>query len=209
MRARLVVGDESGAWAVTEAALAAGWSAEPLLVEIVGPAVAGAGPGDGVAAAHLATTTAQRTIAVLAARFRRRGRRRGTVVLGAPVGEGHAFALAMIADVLRLRNLAVLELGVNVPSDAFVDAALRAERLLAVGVGVTSVEHLDAAAEVIRVVRGAVPDVPLLLGGQAIRNAEVATLIGATGWAADAVGMADLVDASAPRARVRTTTSQQ
>ncbi|CAN5897967.1 hypothetical protein BH23ACT2_BH23ACT2_26110 [soil metagenome] len=203
LRARLVVGDESGAWATVEAALVSGWSPEEVLVDIVSPAVAATSAEDGPAAGHLATTTAQRTLAVLASRFRRRGRRRGTVVLGAPAGEGHAFALAVIADLLRLRNVAVLELGVAVPAEAFADAATRADRLIAVGIGVTSVAHLDAARDTIGAVRDVAPDVAILVGGQAVGNAEIAAVTGATAQAADARGVVDLVESLVPRSRAR------
>lgn len=201
LRNRLVVGDEAGAWVTVEAALVAGWGPEAVLVDLIGPAVATASLEDGLAAGHLATTTAQRTMAVLGARFRRRGRSRGTVVLGAPAGEGHAFALAMIADVLRLRNVSALELGVDVSAAAFADAATRAERLVAVAIGVTGVDHLGSASAVIDAVRDVVPDVPVLVGGRAVANPEIASLAGATGWAANAPGLADLVETLVPMSR--------
>lgn len=203
LRARLVVGDEAGAWATVEAALVSGWSPEDVLVDVVSPAVAATSAEDGPAAGHLAATTAQRTLAVLASRFRRRGRRRGTVVLGAPVGEGHAFALAVIADLLRLRNVAVLELGVAVPAAAFADAAARADRLIAVGIGVTSVAHLEAARDAVCAVREVAPDVAILLGGQAVGNAEIAALTGATAQATDGRRVVDLVESLVPRSRAR------
>jgi hypothetical protein len=127
-------------------------------------------------------------------------------VLGAPPGEGHAFALALIADVLRLRNLAVLELGVQAPAAAFVDAATNADRLVAVGIGVTSIDNLDAAAEVIASVHAVHPSVPAVLGGRAVGNPEIAQLSGATAWSSDAIGFADLIDSlvqSAKRAAHR------
>jgi excisionase family DNA binding protein len=198
---RLGAGDEQGAWAEVEAALTSGWDPEAALLDLLAPAVRLAGAGDPGSAAHLATTTAQRTSALLAARFRRRGRYRGTVVLGAPTGEGHALAPALLTDLLRLRNLTVSELGVDVPPAAFADAAVRAKRLVAVGVSVTTVARLAAAREVVTAVRAVDPDVPVLVGGQAVRNAEVGSLTGATAWAPDGRAFADLVEGLLPRRR--------
>src|SRR5690606_1978036 len=118
-------------------------------------------------------------------RFRRRGRSRGAVVLGAPSGERHALPIAIVADLVRLAGFTVVELGADVPPAAFGLAAGRADRLVAVGIGVTAIDHLDAAREAIAAVRAAVPDAPVLLGGQAVRNPEVAGLLGVAEWAAD------------------------
>ncbi len=206
---RLHAGDESGAWSTVSSALSSGWGPEAVVVDLIAAAVATTAPEDGAAAGHLAATTAQRTLAQATARFRPRGRRRGTVVLGAPDGEGHAFGLAVVADVLRLRNYGVLELGVAVPAAAFVDAVARADRPIGVGIGVTSIERLDATAEVIAALRGRWPDLPVMLGGQAVSNAEIAALSGATGWAADARGVAALVEEHAPPRRRSTEPSNR
>lgn len=198
MRDRLVEGDESGAWTVAEAALVAGWDPEAVVVDLVSEAVRGVRPGDGPAAAHLAVVTGTRVASSVGSRFRRRGRSRGSVVLGAPSGEAHSFGLAVIADVVRLRNFTVLELGGDVAGDAFLDASRRADRLVAVGVGVTGPEHLPAAWAVVDALRASQPRVPVLVGGQAVASAEVAELSGADGWAPDARSLADLIEARVP-----------
>lgn len=199
---RLVVGDETGAWAVVEGALVAGWTPERVLVGLLIPAVARTQPTEGPHAGHLVAVAAQRTSAVLASRFRRRGRHRGTVVLGTPAGEDHSLALTLLADLLRLRNVAVLELGGGVSPAAFVEASRAADRLLAVGIGVTRVEQLERARDVVLAVRAEVPGARILLGGQAVGNPEVATLAGADAWSADVEGVAALIEAGLPsRAR--------
>lgn len=194
MHDRLVRGDAVGAWAIVEDALVAGWSAEEALIDLVAAAVASTRPEDGLAAGHLVATTALRTASTLSDRFRRRGRHRGTVVLGAPIGEGHSLALALICDLLRIRNVHVLELGHGAPPAAFVDAAARADRLIAVGIGVTDPARMDEARDVVLAVRSSLPGVPVLLGGRAVQNEGVAELAGADGWASDLRGVGDLVD---------------
>jgi methanogenic corrinoid protein MtbC1 len=164
--------------------------------------------GDGVAAGRLAiadqyvaTATAQRIGARIGARFRRRGRSRGTVVLGAPTGERHALPIAVVADLVRLAGFAVVELGADVPPEAFGLAVRRAADPIAVGIGVTGVDHLDAARATIARVRADAPGVPVLIGGQAVRNPEVAGLVGVAVWAADGAELVAAVEALAATRR--------
>ncbi|MCB0977790.1 MAG: helix-turn-helix domain-containing protein [Acidimicrobiales bacterium] len=194
LHARLLRGDVVGAWAIVEDALVAGWGPEEALIDLIVAAVSETEQDDGLAAGHLVGTTAWRTAAQLSTRFRRRGRDRGTVVLGAPEGEGHSLGLSFIADVLRVRNVAVLELGHDVSPAAFVEAAASAERLVAVGIGVTDPTLMGAARDVVLAVREDLPGVPVLLGGRAVANDGIASLAGADGWASDLRGVGDLVD---------------
>lgn len=208
LRRRLVVGDEAGAWREIEAAMVAGWEPEQVLVDMISGAVRATSHDDGPAAGHLAVTTATRMVALVAARFRRSGRSRGTVVLGAPLGEGHTLGLVVVADVLRLRNVDVLDLGTDVPPDAFAAAADMADRLVAVGLGVSTVERLEEVGAVVHAVREVRPEVPVLVGGRAVANPEVAALSGGTDWAPDAVALADLVETLLPVPRaLKPTTS--
>ncbi|MGE0795284.1 MAG: cobalamin-dependent protein [Acidimicrobiia bacterium] len=207
LRDRFVVGDDVGAWATVEAALVSGWTPEEVIVDLVGPAVATTSVDDGPAAGHLAVTAAQRTITLLGSRFRRRGRSRGTVVLGSPSGESHGFGLAVIAELIRLRNYSVRDLGIAAPAEAFADAATAADRLVAVAVGVTSVDNLESARRIVTGLRDALPGVPVFVGGQAVRNAEIASVAGATGWAADVHELVTLIEALRPRPRRRQTSA--
>lgn len=201
----LLAGDETGAWTVVCQALAAGHTPQRCYLDLIAGSVAAI--GDAVASGelaiadqYLATATAQRVAGRLGTRFRRRGRSRGVVVLGAPTGELHALPVAIVADLVRLAGFTVLELGANVPPEAFALAAERADALVAVGVGVTTVDHLDAAAAVVAAVRRARPDVAVLIGGQAVRSPEVAAVLGVDGWAADGQGVVDAVERLARRA---------
>jgi excisionase family DNA binding protein len=189
-RQRLLAGDEVGAWTVVTQAQGSGFTPQRCLLELVSRAMAQI--GDDVAAERLAiadqyvaTAIAQRIGARVGARFRRGGRDRGTVVLGAPTGEHHALPIAVVADLVRLAGFAVVELGANVPPEAFGLAARRAVDPIAVGIGVTQVTYLDAARATIERVRYDAPGVPVLLGGRAVRNPEVAGLVGVAVWAAD------------------------
>lgn len=190
IRPHLVMGNEIEAWAVVERALASGTAPERVLLDLLAGSVAHIGhlvdAGEaGAADQRIATVTAQRVGIRLGARFRRRRRSRGTVILGAPPGERHGLPLAIVADLLRLAAFDVLELGADAPAEAFAVAAERADGPVVVGIGITRVDHLDAAREVVAAVRAAVPDVPVMAGGQAVRSPEVAALVGVDGWAPD------------------------
>lgn len=199
----LVKGDETAAWRVIEQALASGHSPADCylkiltgaLLEISDPTVSGDSSAE-----FIATATATRLAARLGGRFRRPGRSRGTVVFGAPVGERHTLPIAIVADLVRMEGFTCLELGANVPAGAFADAATRARRLVAVGIGVTTATNIAALQTTIAAVRAVAPTVPVLLGGQAVRNPEIAALHGATHWAADgAQAVALIADLPAPR----------
>lgn len=188
--AALVAQDEVAAWELVERALAAGHDPAFCFIDMIAVALAliddRSRRGElGPAAWPASSVLAERLIARLGARFRRPGRSRGTIVLGAPTGEQHRIPIAVLADLLRLEGYRVVELGANVSPQAFADAAAHAQGLHAVGIGVTTVHQLDAAKDVIAALRAAVPGVPIVVGGQAVRNGDIASLLDADGWAPD------------------------
>src|SRR5690606_8774677 len=88
----LLAGDEPAAWSILQRALAAGHDPAFCYLDMIAAAVAAIDArrdrGE-LGAAHqpLATAVAYRLTARLGAGFRRPGRSRGSVVLGAPLGE--------------------------------------------------------------------------------------------------------------------------
>ena len=140
-------------------------------------------PDAPVAEEYLAVATATRLVARLGARFRRSGRSRGAVVFGAPRGEHHTFAISVVADLVRLEGFSCLELGADVPPEAFASAAA-AHRLIAVGIGVTTASSLQAVTGTVQAVHDVDEAIPVIVGGQAA-NLSMATLTGADAWAGD------------------------
>ena len=125
LAARMVAGDEAGAWSVVEAALASGVDPADVYLDLLVPAleVVGEGWAAGeltVADEHRATAIALRLVGRLGPRFARRGRKRGTVVVGAPAGEQHGIPSAILADLLRGVGFEVLDMGANTPAASFV-----------------------------------------------------------------------------------------
>lgn len=185
----LLDGDEPVAWAVLQRALAAGHDPAFCYLDMIAPAIGriaerAAADGD-PAAQPIATAVAYRLVARLGAGFRRPGRSRGTVVFGSPVGERHHLPLAIVADLVRLGGFDVLELGPDTEPGAFAAAARRAHRLVAVALSVTGADHIDAARAAIAAVRAVDPAIPIVVGGQAVLNPEIARVLDADAWAPD------------------------
>jgi excisionase family DNA binding protein len=198
--ARLLEGDGGGAWSVIEAAMAAGTGLDEVYLEVMTPALRSIGERWAseeidVAAEHRASGIVMRTIGRLGPRFARRGRSRGTVVFGTPPGERHSLPLAMLSDLVRAGGFEVFDLGCDLPPDEFAGVARQASRLVAVGVSATAPEGLAAAAATVAALKAQLgPDLPVLLGGGAIRDAGHAASLGADWYAADGPSVVALLD---------------
>lgn len=170
LQRRLVAGDERGARQLVESALAAGATPSEVHVDIIGPALRAVGQqwedGHlGVGDEHLATSVALRLIGWLGPLFLRRGKRRGTVVLGSVPGDRHSIPVTIASDILRERGFDIVELGADVPAESFAEAAAGADRLVAVGACVTLSERRAAVSEVSRALESSKVQVPLIVGG--------------------------------------------
>jgi MerR family transcriptional regulator, light-induced transcriptional regulator len=187
--APLVAGDEAGAWTVVQAALAGGLDPDGLYLGVLGPAMTEIGDrwSEGtvtVAQEHLASAVLLRICGRLGPLFSRPGRTRGSVVLGAPAGDHHALPSVLFGDLLRGRQLAIVQLGADTPVASFVEAAERADRLLAVAIGATLTGNEGAVAETVAALHE-VGVAPVVVGGRAIRSAPAAAALGADEWASD------------------------
>lgn len=196
----LLDGDESGAWRLIERALASGHDPAYCYIDMIAGAVGVIGARTGLgelspAQEPLASAVAMRLVARLGARFRRPGRSRGSVVFGAPTGERHVLPIAIVADLVRIAGYDVLELGADTTAAAFGDATRRAPRLVAVGIGITGVAHLDEARACIAAIRAADRSAKVVVGGQAVLNPEVAGLLAADAWAPDGRSAVEEIDA--------------
>jgi excisionase family DNA binding protein len=192
LRLTLVIGDEMAAWRVVEQALAAGHSPTECYIDFIVGAINDISdrsqpPCKPAASEYLATATATRLVARLGARFRRPGRSRGTIVFGAPLGEHHVLPISVVADLVRLNGFNCLELGADVPPEAFAGAARDAYRLVAVGIGVTTATNLDIVTTTVAAVHAVDPEIPVVLGGQAAASSGATARTGVAAWASDGV----------------------
>lgn len=198
---RLLEGDALGCWAIVEQALTAGASPTDIYLQLLAPALRRIGErwstGElDVGDEHRATAVALRVMGRLGPSFSRSGRRRpGAVLLGGAPGDPHLLPVAMVADVLRGLGRNVIDLGANVPQSSFLRAAARAADVVAIGVSIGADATKSAAAGTLAALRSAHPEVLLLAGGPAVHDRHEARALGADDWAADAVGVADLLEA--------------
>jgi excisionase family DNA binding protein len=187
---RLTDADEPGAWSIVQSALGAGIEPQDLYLDVISPALTVI--GDEWAAdrltigqEHQASVIVLRLLGRLGPLFARRGRKRGTVVIGAPAGDHHSLPSALFADLLRGIGLAVIDLGADTPAQSFVADARRAERLVAVAISATSPGDEPAITDTVTALRSAV-EVPIVLGGHAVDSEARSVALGADHWAPDA-----------------------
>ncbi|MFM2183380.1 MAG: hypothetical protein RJB61_1674 [Actinomycetota bacterium] len=204
LEARLIAGDGRGAWGVIEMALSSGASLDEVYIDIISPAMQSIGAkwADGkldIAVEHRATGIALRLVGRLGPRFARRGRTRGTIVIGAPPGERHSLPISLVADLLRGSGWEVSDLGADMPVDSFVRAALECDDLAAVAVSVTSPEWLESASDLVTALKTALAEhqAQVIVGGAAVRDGDHARQLGADAWAPSARALIALLDGGA------------
>ncbi len=202
---RLIAGDANGAWGVVEAALTGGADFDEIYLEVMAPAMVSIGArwarGElDISVEHRATAILTRLLGRLGHRFGRRGRSKGSVVLGAPAGELHSLPVAMAADLVRQRGWDVSDLGADVPAASFVHAAVGTDDLVAVGLSATLEGTLDSMRAALEALRSGLPGgVALVVGGQAVRDQAHALSLGADGYASDGRALVGFLDGLAPR----------
>ncbi|HUY06958.1 MAG TPA: helix-turn-helix domain-containing protein [Acidimicrobiales bacterium] len=204
----LLSADETSSWKIIESALAAGRTSTYCYIDMIAASLASIGErwatGEiGVADQYLATAVAVRLVSRLGARFRRPGRSRGTVVFGAPSGELHALPIAIASDLVRLRGYDVLELGANVPVEAFVASALQTPRLICVGIGVTRSELLDSAQAVVDAIRLEDANLPIVIGGLVVTELDKLRLRGVSAIASDGLQAIEIIESFAASRAMR------
>ena len=187
LEARLLEGDEAGAFAICDEALASWATPVDLHLDLLVPALRGIGQrweaGElTVADEHLASVVALRVMGRFGPRFVRPGRRRGSVVIGAPAGDRHGLPVMMVGDLLRDAGYAVVDLGADTPSESFVEAARGADRLVAVAIGATLSGNEVAVSAAVGALHAAVPGAVVIVGGAAVPDETAALRLGADRW---------------------------
>ena len=119
--------------------------------------------------------------------------------MGAPAGEEHALAIAMLADLVRSEGWDVHDLGANMPAGSFAHAVQQSNDVVAVCVGVTVEASIPAARDTIAAVKSSCPDIPVYLGGAAIRSDEHVQVLGADHWAGNIESLIESLNQHARR----------
>ena len=195
---RLVAGDEPGAWSIVEGRLGSGpnptMSCWTGWVERCDPLARVGRP-----------VTTRWTTSIGLRGWRRaswpgsegvspRGGPSGSVILGAPSRELHGLPTAMAANVLRGRGFEVVDLGADVPADAFGSAVSKTPGARAVAVGVTAGNHDRSVRAIVRAVHNVSPGLPVLVGGAGIAGEEHAARLGAAWSGRDARSLGEAIE---------------
>lgn len=208
LMSRLVAGDEPGAWTTLQAVLAGGADPAAIYVDLLAPVLQMIGDaweaGElQVAGEHRASAVAARLVGRMGPMFARRGRPRGSVVIGVVAGDRHVLPGAMLSDIVRSDGFQVMDLGADTPVESFVESATQASRLVAVMIGVTLVGPEAGVADAVAALKEAGVEAPVLVGGAAVKGEEAAASLGADAWTGpDArAALATLNAVAAPRRR--------
>ena len=199
LQGRMLSGDLAGSWQVVEAAMAAGREPRDIYVEVLAPTLHAVGDlwqsgAVGIEQEHLASSVAASLIGRLGARFARRGRKKGVVIVAMPPGERHGLGVAMLADILTQDGYEVRNLGPDTPSPSLVAAMRDADQLAAVVVSVVDARHRRAAVELLSAAHRERPTLPMIAGGYAVPDERSAVELGAAGWALDPRELAGLIE---------------
>jgi excisionase family DNA binding protein len=175
---RLVAGDTAGCWNIITDALSAGATPGQVHSQLLRNALVEVGEGWArgdltIADEHRATSTTYRLLGQLGPLFRHRGRRRGTIVIGAFAGDPHGIPSAMMSDLLSDRRFSVIDLGANTPTESFVAVAQGCDDLVGIGACAVLGGILPAAVEQAKAMRAALPDAFIVVGGPALAGGAV------------------------------------
>jgi methanogenic corrinoid protein MtbC1 len=196
---RMLSGDLAGSWRVVEAAMVAGREPRDIYVEVLAPTLHAVGHlwqsgAVGIEQEHLASSVAASLIGRLGARFARRGRKKGVVIVAMPSGERHGLGVAMLADILTQDGYEVRNLGPDTPAPSLVAAMRDVDQLAAVVVSVVDASHRRVAEELLSAANRERPTLPIIAGGYAVPDERSAVELGATGWAKDPRQLAGLIE---------------
>jgi len=128
--AAIVDTDRERALAVVHRALARGVSPEEIVFQVVVPAIeltmkSISDAGDvNLAQLFMGSQIGAAVVEKMIPRFSRKPETAGRIVLGTAAGDFHGLGKRIVAGCLKARMIDVLDLGVNVPAERFVDEAL-------------------------------------------------------------------------------------
>lgn len=201
---RLTHSDEQGAWTIIDEAARGGMEPDRVYLDLLAPALEDIGDrwerGEvSVAEEHQASALVLRLIGRLGPRFARRGRKRGTIVVGAPPGDAHGLPSALISDLLRARRFDVVDLGGDVPVESWRSTCADAVRLVAVGMCASTPGNDAAIRDAIAAI-ATVASIPIVLGGTGIVDERHAIALGASGFSDSFASAIDQLDPQRPTA---------
>lgn len=197
---RLTRSDEAGAWAIIEDAVNGGMDVDAVYLDLLAPALEQVGDrwaiGEvTIAQEHQASALVLRLIGRLGPRFARRGRKRGTLIVGAPAGDVHGLPSALLSDLMRGRSFTVIDLGADVPAASWVSTCAESSGLQGVGICASTPGNDDEIREALTAIRS-MTGVPIVLGGEGTTDEAHALGLGASAFSDSFEAAVELLDAA-------------
>lgn len=196
--------DKEAAFAVVNSALAEGMRAEDIVFQVVIPAVEEmmskitTDPDANLAQHFMTAQIAAEVTEQMLARFEHPPEIIGKVVMGTAHGDLHSLGKRIVMGCLKALMVEVVDLGVNVPAERFVDEAVaRGAQVIAISAMMVHTATGENGAHKVRQLlhdRGLEKTIKLVVGGAPYRfDSELYKAVGADAWAADGVNAGKLI----------------
>lgn len=190
--------DRERAHQVVQEALASGVTPEQVVFELVIPAIelmmdSLSERGDANLAQHFLTAEiASEVVESMLPRFKQAPTAVGRVVLGTAAGDLHSLGRRIVAGCLRAMLIDVVDLGVNVAPERFVDEAVAHDaQVIGISAMMVHTARGENGARKVRQLlheRGLEKKIKIAVGGAPYRfDPELYRTVGADGWAPDGV----------------------
>ena len=196
--------DKEAAFAVVYAAMAEGLSAEDIVFKVVIPAIEEMmanitrDPDANLAQHFMTAQIAAEVTEKMLEKFQQPPEMIGRVVIGTAAGDLHSLGKRIVMGCLKALMVDVVDLGVNVPPERFVDEALAREaQIIAVSAMMVHTATGENGAKRVRQIlreRGLEDRFRLVVGGAPYRfDNELYQSVGADGWAADGLSAGKMI----------------
>lgn len=196
--------DKEAAFAVVDAARARGLSPEDVVFKVVIPAVEQMmseitrDPDANLAQHFMTAQIAAEVTEKMLTQFAHPPQILGRVVIGTAAGDLHSLGKRIVMGCLKAMMVDVVDLGVNVPAEKFVDEAVaRDAQIIAVSAMMVHTATGEQGARKVRELldqRGLSSRVKLVVGGAPYRFDETLyQRVGADGWAADGIAAGRMI----------------
>ena len=109
----------------------------------------------------------------------------GTCIMGTVAGDLHDIGKNLVVMMLESSGFDMVDLGVDVPADKFVEAVKENSNVVLVACSGLLTTTMPALKEAVQTIKAAYPDMKVIVGGAPVTQ-EYANEIGADGYAPDA-----------------------
>lgn len=196
--------DKAAAFAVVEGALAGGMTPEDVVFKVVIPAVEEMmssitrDPDANLAQHFMTAQIASEVTEKMLEKFARPPETVGCLVIGTAFGDLHSLGKRIVIGCLKALMVEVIDLGVNVPAERFVDEAVKHDAQV-IGISAMMVHTAmgEQGCKRVRALlreRGLDGRIRVVVGGAPYRfDQELYKTVGADAWAADGVNAGKVI----------------